>query len=429
MRLATILLAMSLIQLTTTGKAAIELVYRGTVSQVTRGKEIPTKSFRVVAFLSDRISYIVEEDGIAGGWPWPARFGTVADGKPIRLLHEHDGSRYPIALPDPAFREPSRLVSGETWKDKNRQFSVHGSKKISGRNCREVRVVADRGLRQTIWFDQSNHQLVSAEQRFFMGRGDEFQLKMQIESSRQIDDDELLKVDNAMTALLKLQADLKRSPDEHRPELSATQIKTINERIAGIEKLASDTSIQSLTVDIRRDIKLQVKRQSELASLGKNLLGKSAPKFELTKLNGEVISRIANGKPVVLHFWTYNGDVLEEPYGQVGYLDFMNTKLKQDGVNVYGVAVDARIAKADERKKAIRSIKKMRDFMNLSYEVTADDGSILDRFGDPRAVGAKLPLWVVIDAEGKVAHYHAGFHKVDRRQGLTALGDSISESK
>ena len=71
----------------------------------------------------------------------------------------------------------------------------------------------------------------------------------------------------------------------------------------------------------------------------------------------------------------------------------------------------------------------MVDFMNLSYDVTIDDGTLLNRFGDPRAVGAKLPLWVVIAPDGKVVHYYAGFHTFERRRGLKALDDVVSGLK
>lgn len=42
---------------------------------------------------------------------------------------------------------------------------------------------------------------------------------------------------------------------------------------------------------------------------------------------------------VVLHFWTYRDAPLEEPYGQVGYLDFLYRK-RSDAATVIGVHVD-----------------------------------------------------------------------------------------
>jgi peroxiredoxin len=290
-----------------------------------------------------------------------------------------------------------------------------------------VRVTADRGLVRTMLVDESNHQVVSVEQKFFMGRGDQFKLKMQLDSQKQLSDDESLMTANTLTALLKLQMALGRSPDEQRPELTLKQVNMVNAQLAALERLSTETSFADLVAAIRRDVKSQLKRQTDVANLGKNLVGKVAPPFALTALTGqEIPAKQYRGKPVILHFWTYNGEKLEEPYGQVGYLDFLSNRYRESGVKVYGVAVDSRIVKNKERPATIRSIRKLQDFMNLSYDLTIDDGTLLDRFGDPRAVGAKLPLWVVIAPDGRVAHYHAGFHTVERQTGLKALDDVVS---
>ena len=45
----------------------------------------------------------------------------------------------------------------------------------------------------------------------------------------------------------------------------------------------------------------------------------------------------------MLHFWEYRDQPLKEPYGQVGYLEFLFQKRKEEGVKVYGVAVDGRL--------------------------------------------------------------------------------------
>lgn len=413
----------------TATQAATELVYTGSVMQIERGREVPTKSFQLVAVVENHTGFVIEEDG-AGGWPWPSRFGKISDKQSASLLHIHDGTRYPVSLPDPVFAFPERLKAGEAWQSDGKSFQVESTKKVQGRICRQVRVTAERGLSRTMWIDESNHQLVSAEQRFFMGRGDQFKLKMQLETQKQLDDDMSLKTDNALSALLKLQASLERSPDEKRPELTAQQASTANAQLRILEKLATETAFGDLVVDIRRDVKSQLKRQADIDGLGKNLVGKAAPGFALTDLKGQAIAAEQfTGKTVVLHFWNYNGEKLEEPYGQIGYLDFLANRHRESGVKVFGVAVDSRVFKKEERSAAVRSIRKMRDFMNLSYDLTLDDGTLLDRFGDPRAVGAKLPLWVVIAADGKVAHYHAGFHTVAPRSGLKALDDVVSGLK
>ena len=66
--------------------------------------------------------------------------------------------------------------------------------------------------------------------------------------------------------------------------------------------------------------------------------------------------------------------------------------------------------------------------MNLSYPIMLDEGAVLKKFGDPRIAGAKLPLFVVVDADGKVAHYHSGVYEVDRRLGLKQLSEIIEKA-
>ena len=66
--------------------------------------------------------------------------------------------------------------------------------------------------------------------------------------------------------------------------------------------------------------------------------------------------------------------------------------------------------------------------MNLGYPVLLDDGSVLKTFGDPRATGAKLPLFVVLDGQGNLIHYHIGSYEVDQRSGLKELQEVIQKA-
>ncbi len=160
-------------------------------------------------------------------------------------------------------------------------------------------------------------------------------------------------------------------------------------------------------------------------TLAKKFVGQAAPTLNLTAMTGKRIAESETaGKTVVLHFWSYQGK-LTEPYGQVGYLDFLvnqNRKRRIDShVKVYGVAVDERLSKAAEASSTKRAIRQFREFFNLSYDVTLDDGSLLRDFGDPRQLDAKLPLWVVIGADGKIALYKVGFYNIKPEEGLKEL--------
>ncbi len=66
--------------------------------------------------------------------------------------------------------------------------------------------------------------------------------------------------------------------------------------------------------------------------------------------------------------------------------------------------------------------------MNLSYPLAIDAGELVAKFGDPRRVGAKLPLWVVIGADGNVAHYSIGFYDINPDEGLRPLDKAVGKA-
>ena len=74
----------------------------------------------------------------------------------------------------------------------------------------------------------------------------------------------------------------------------------------------------------------------------------------------------------------------------------------------------------------ISAARRLKAFMNLSYPIALDDGSIVKQFGDPRSAGGKLPLFVVIDPTGKVISWHAGLYDIRPEQGLRELEAAIT---
>jgi hypothetical protein len=93
---------------------------------------------------------------------------------------------------------------------------------------------------------------------------------------------------------------------------------------------------------------------------------------------------------------------------------------------VYGVAIDSRFADTALAPVAARSVRKLQSFMNLTYPVVTDDGT-LERLGDPERVGAKLPLWVLIDGKGTVIQYKTGTYPIKADEGLSQLDQAILE--
>ena len=209
-------------------------------------------------------------------------------------------------------------------------------------------------------------------------------------------------------------------------ELTAVQLKSAQETIGKIEQQVEGTMWSKLAGIIARDLQQQARRLEGASGLAKKFLGQPAPKSVFKLADGSAIPATEiQGKVVVLHFWEYRNENLAEPYGQIGYLDFLNGKRKKLGVKVIGVNVDPRIAERENSGAAVRSMKKLMEFMNLTYDVVIDDGTVLSRFGDPRTLGSPLPLWVVIGHDGKVVHYQIGYYNITPDEGLKLLDEAV----
>ena len=94
-------------------------------------------------------------------------------------------------------------------------------------------------------------------------------------------------------------------------------------------------------------------------------------------------------------------------------------------MRVVGIAIDGRFGDGEGATEAARDVRRMAEFMNLSYPIVFDGGELLAQFGDPRQLGAELPLYVVIGADGRVLHYHVGLHEMDTLRGLVALDEIV----
>jgi len=420
--------------------AAVELRYTGTLAKAARAADdTPVKRFNVYCLVtreSDggrKLAFVVSERG-AGAWSWPERFGSVAidpqfkqlsPGAP-RLLYEYEGNPLIIPLPLPVPDYAALLKPGAKWTSGKEAWEVGRTQKVQDRNCWQVDVSTNFGRKRTLAIDAESPLVVALEERVFVGQGDEHVLLMQLESLKALDADQLAQTAAALPALLKLQADLQRNENETRSELSEAQIKVAAEALPRLQNESADTPFSSLVSAINKDIKGQLLRTDEVSKLAEKFVGKPAPSFSLTLTDNTVVPAEAfKDKITVLHFWEYQGEPLVEPYGQVGYLEFLYNKRRKLGVQVYGVAVDTRLADRQTAPAALKSIQKLKSFMNLDYGIAVDDGKLLARFGDPTKYGAKLPLWVVIGPDGKVAHYHAGFYKINPDEGLRELDDLL----
>ena len=413
-----------------------ELRYTGSLTQQSKSPTGESKSFSVTALAlpaEDGPSHLVwslEERG-AGGWTWPERFGDLTASarpaaQPIRLLHTHDGLPHPIGVRSPLFEFQDKLSADASWSDGRLEYRVARKRKVKDRDCWQVEVASNLGRAQTLVIDATSGVILSAEQRVFMGRGDEFQLKMELESQKILNPADVTKAQAAFDSLRQLQASLGRTGEQKVVELTAPQLKLAQEMNAKIGSQAEGTMWSKLADIIGRDLQQQQRRLEGAAGLARKFIGHPAPNSTFKRSDGTSIpASEIQGKVVVLHFWEYRNENLVEPYGQIGYLDFLNGKRKKLGVKVIGVNVDPRIAERDSSGAAVRSMKKLTEFMNLGYDLAVDDGTVLSQFGDPRTLGSPLPLWVVIGHDGKIEHYHLGFYNITPDEGLKLLDEAV----
>lgn len=420
--------------------AAVELRYTGSLVKVSReGEGQPVKRFSVYCLVKKTegggrdIAFQVEERG-GGTWPWPERFGQISmnaklqpsNVAQLRLLQEHNSTNQSLRIPRPIIDFADKLQAGATWNNESQAYEVKRAAKVQDRDCWQVDVSTNFGRKRSLWIQKDSPLLVELEERLFMGQGDEFSLKMKLDSLETLDAAKLAKVDAPLKMLLKLQADLARPENEQSPELTDEQLAKVAEVSEKIEQAAEGTPFSRLAGVINRDVQGQKQRTGELAQLARKFLGQAAPEFTIQTIDGKPVTPADRaGKITVLHFWEYQGEPLVEPYGQVGYLDFLNSRRRKLGVQVYGVAVDVRFADKAQKPQAQRSVGKLKSFMNLGYPLAEDDGDLIGQFGDPRRVGAKLPLWVVIGVDGKVAHYSIGFYKINPDEGLRELDEVL----
>ena len=419
--------------------SAIELRYKGSLEQVSRTEaNIEVKQFDLYCLVQEqasgtRIAFLVDERG-GGGWAWPERFGEIslnekslpAGNARIQVLHTHDGTPYPLPLRQPLFEYADKLNAEADFTEDNLRYQVVRRIKRGDRSCWEVDVLANIGKRQTLWVEEDTGLVVAAKSKVTMGRGDAFELLMELDTVTEVSPDKLAPMQKSLAGLLKLQKDLKRKENATRAELTQEQLAATQSALEQLAKDAAETPFRQLVSVISRDLKLQTQRDNDVEALAGRIVGKEAPAFTLDNLSGDPIdSKNLKNQIIVLHFWKYHDNPLTEPYGQVAYLDFLHNKRGKLGVSVVGVAVDPRTEKANELTQAKRDFRKFRDFMNLSYPIALNSGTLLKTLGDPRDVQAELPLWVVIDHKGKVVHYKSGYYEIHPDKGLEELDNVV----
>lgn len=385
------------------------------------------RRYEVQLFTTNQTHFYHVIDDARHGCPWPDSFGRTGpdvgtETVQPHLIYDYDGQAYQVAIPPLVVALPKNIEAGATWDEAGWQMTAIELRSVNNIPAWNVEARERRGRRQTLTVDAADGMTLRAEADVFMGQGDQFKLTLARSSVKPLETATSASITALQKELLELQTTLKRRPDAHDNELSARQIADVASALEHLTSLAAGTPLEGLVRQMKMDITRQRKREEYTADRATALMGTDAPQFTLSLMDGRTLeSGNLKGKTVILHFWNYRDAPLSEPYGQTGYLEFLfNQKQKMD-VTVVGISTNPDLQSKENLSRGRRSVRKLSEFMNLSYPVGHDDGTLLKAFGDPRDTQGQLPLWIVINDDGKVAHYHAGFYEVDAAQGLKEL--------
>ena len=409
------------------------LSYEGQLLQTERGQPaVAVKEFSARTVLEQldsgawQATTLVQEASTP--LPWPEQFTTQQGGAaPAVIGYRHKDRAYVVSMMFPMLVSPEPLAEGVRWEVEQASFEVVGSRQLDGIDCWEVESVTGPARRHRILVRQDSPIVEELRQTVFMGQGDRFELLVRRTAQEAIPANAWKQQQQLQQQLRDLQVALDRNADDRAAPLTEQQVTVAAEKLPALVAAAEKSPYASYLARITRDQQERMQRADEVALLGEKFLGQPAPKITLTRLDGtEAPLAAQTGKVIVLHFWGYQDEPLEQPYGQIGYLDFLANRHRQEPVAVYGVAVDSRFTNPMTRDAGIRSVKRLINFMKLGYEVTIDTGAVLNQFGNPTRLGEELPLWIVIDRNGKIAHYHTGYYDIDNTRGLKELDELVS---
>ncbi|MFO1007025.1 MAG: hypothetical protein U0929_13780 [Planctomycetaceae bacterium] len=376
------------------------------------------------------VLYLIEDAG--EDQPWFERFGQVKfdpQGQPSPRLamhrHIHGGHSSWIGLRFGHFPGFDKLQPGAEWTEGQQTYRLQPDKVINAEPCWQLEINAPQSRRTLLSIRKTDGAILAAQQRYFVGMGERFDLKLQLEEIATASPETITAWTTAAVPLLKLKQDIKFDLGEEE-SLSKEQLQQSEAALNDIDKATDGTPFDSLAGVIRREVTASQQRETAVADLATRFVGRPAPPITVTPLNGgPAVTLSKPGRVTILHFWEYQEKPLTEPYGQVGYLDFLSQKRK-DQIQVIGIIADKQLQEPGAALAALRSARKLQEFMNIGYLLGHETEGALAALGDPRKFGVALPLWVVIGADGTILHYRVGYYEVDANRGLEEL-DAVVE--
>ncbi|MEZ6112634.1 MAG: hypothetical protein R3C99_16715 [Pirellulaceae bacterium] len=412
-----------------------QLVYQGTFDADKGDPFVTRKNFELTVLFTepaegDATAYWMLRESGRGGWQWPDRFGRVpvdgngrfrGDGGPALLYQRPEGnSVVPFALPIAPLDQMWKV--GAKWEEGRLTYEVQEQGAINGSAAWRVEAHNPYGRVQTFWVDEQSPVVVASTRRVFIGRGEPHELQYELKDRTVLSAEELAQATATLDQLISLRDALAFQPRTLQVDWDKQQLERLREDLPKIPAAGKPVVLAQVLKDAGEDAKAQKNRTSAVDAMKKNAVGQEIGPLKLTDFTGKPLdAELTKDKVVILHFWSYQDAPLEEPYGQIGYLDFLNRRIDDAPITILGVVVNDRLAEG-QRASAVQGAKRLRSFMNLGYTIVLDDGA-LKQLGDPRVADAKLPLFVVIGRDGKVLEYHVGNYEVDRDRGLKQLED------
>jgi len=421
-----------------------QLHYQGTVTRVERDRRpAPAdKSFDLTWLVTrsddEGAAYVwlVEERG-SGAFSWSDRCGRWsqnADGATVgptgpALLFDYGTGKHVVPLLAPRFVLPEDAETGAKWEQDGFEHELLRSTVVDERRVLEMQVSNQFGLQRKLWIEPNSGIVVRYEARVFMNQGTEYDLAVRLVDESALEAAAAKQLTDGVTALQKLRGKLKRPLRATTDDLTPPQLKTLQAELPAVMETASASGATAkIAAEVERDLNRQSERTSALDRLIAAQMGRAVEPFEATGAgNVKFTSEQLADRVTVLHFWDYRDTPLTEPYGQVGYLEFLYGRRKEQGLQVVGIAVDGRFQQPAAAAAAASGVRRLKNFMNLTYPIVYDGGGLLKQFGDPRTAGAELPLFVVVGRDGKVAHYKVGHYALDREAGLKQLDEFVAK--
>jgi peroxiredoxin len=418
------------------------LHYQGSVAQSRRddpagGAAEKTYDLTLLVSRSDDqgldFYWLVEERG-AGAFGWADRFGSWsqnAEGAAVglqgpALLFDYGTGKHVVPLAAPRFVFPQAAEVGAKWERDGSEYEILRSTTAVERPVWQVDVRNQFGPQKRIWVDKDTQLVLQQDDRVFMNQGTEYRSAVQLRAVEKPAEADAAAMRDGLAALVHLKGKLKRPARSLDDAWTPEQLQLLAKHLPEAKPHAGAGSLARIVAAAETDLKRQNQRAGALDEVVGKQMGRQVEKFSLSGLDGAKLTEAdLAGNVTVLHFWDYRDTPLKEPYGQVGYLEFLFARHQEAGVKVYGVAVDSRFQQESTARTAIAGVRKLKSFMNLSYPILFDAGDLVRQFGDPRLAGGELPLFVVIGRDGKIAHYKIGHYRIDREHGLKELDAAV----